>query len=167
MFIIPTLLSLSRIPLAFCFLFERPALRMAAIILALISDGLDGYLARKYRQTTQFGAIIDPITDKFFVVMALYVLVGEQRLTLLEALLLLCRDYAVCVFSLYLYCSDNLSKYRIQAILSGKITTALQAALLLLCVWGVSIPQTTYLVFLLLGLVAFGELWLSKRKCLS
>lgn len=48
-------------------------------IIALITDLLDGYLARKLNQITEFGKIIDPLADKFFVfglVFGLYI-VGE------------------------------------------------------------------------------------------
>ena len=42
-------------------------LRFAAIIVFLVSaasDGLDGYIARRYKQRSELGAILDPIADK-------------------------------------------------------------------------------------------------------
>lgn len=46
--------------------------------LAAITDWLDGYVARKYDQTTPFGAFLDPVADKLMVVIALLLLVGEH-----------------------------------------------------------------------------------------
>lgn len=50
---------------------------VAAIIfsLAAITDWADGYVARKYNQTTPFGAFLDPVADKLMVVVALVLLV--------------------------------------------------------------------------------------------
>jgi CDP-diacylglycerol--glycerol-3-phosphate 3-phosphatidyltransferase len=42
--------------------------------LATVTDGLDGYLARKYHQQTELGAILDPLADKFLLLSALVVL---------------------------------------------------------------------------------------------
>ncbi len=46
--------------------------------LAAITDWVDGYLARKLGQMTEFGAFLDPVADKLMVVIALVLLV-EQR----------------------------------------------------------------------------------------
>ncbi|HBZ18275.1 MAG TPA: CDP-diacylglycerol--glycerol-3-phosphate 3-phosphatidyltransferase, partial [Betaproteobacteria bacterium] len=42
--------------------------------LAAITDWLDGFLARKFNQTTQFGAFLDPVADKLMVTTALVIL---------------------------------------------------------------------------------------------
>lgn len=42
-------------------------LRLAALatfIIAAVSDGLDGFIARRFHQRSQFGAVIDPLADK-------------------------------------------------------------------------------------------------------
>ncbi|MEZ5566428.1 MAG: CDP-diacylglycerol--glycerol-3-phosphate 3-phosphatidyltransferase [Gammaproteobacteria bacterium] len=52
----------------------RPAAAMV-FLLAAITDGLDGYLARRLRQTSQFGAFLDPVADKLIVSTALILLV--------------------------------------------------------------------------------------------
>ena len=47
------------------------------LIIAAISDGLDGYFARKLNQVSDFGKVIDPIADKIFLSVSLYLLVGD------------------------------------------------------------------------------------------
>lgn len=42
---------------------------------AALTDWLDGYIARKFDQTTPFGAFLDPVADKLMVVVALVLLV--------------------------------------------------------------------------------------------
>lgn len=44
--------------------------------IAAITDWLDGYVARKYDQSTPFGAFLDPVADKLMVAVALVLLVG-------------------------------------------------------------------------------------------
>ena len=75
---LPNLLSLLRILLIplFVLLFYMPMqwtnwLCAAVFGLAGVTDWLDGYLARKWNQTTPFGAFIDPVADKLMVVVAL------------------------------------------------------------------------------------------------
>lgn len=82
-FNIPTLLTLFRVVLipffvlAFYLPFEWAPLLCALIfVVAAITDWFDGFLARRWKQTTRFGAFLDPVADKVMVAMAL-VLVAE------------------------------------------------------------------------------------------
>lgn len=75
-----TLLRIVLIPL-FVVVFYLPfkwAHFAAAMIfsVAAITDWLDGYVARKYNQSTPFGAFLDPVADKLMVAIALLLLVG-------------------------------------------------------------------------------------------
>lgn len=67
-------------------------------LLACITDFLDGYVARAYQQTTQFGSFLDPIADKLLVASTILLLVGFDRikgLSLLPAIIILCREILV------------------------------------------------------------------------
>jgi CDP-diacylglycerol--glycerol-3-phosphate 3-phosphatidyltransferase len=55
---------------------EQEIAAAVLFILASITDGLDGYLARKRKQITTMGMLLDPIADKIMVTAALVALVG-------------------------------------------------------------------------------------------
>ncbi len=81
---IPNILTVLRLlaapAVAVMFLyFTRPWADWFALVLfvsAAVTDWLDGYLARSWKQTTKLGAMLDPIADKAMVVIALMVIVG-------------------------------------------------------------------------------------------
>lgn len=83
-FNIPTLLTLLRVVLipffvlAFYLPFEWAPLVCALIfIVAAITDWFDGWLARRWKQTTRFGAFLDPVADKVMVAIALVLVAGH------------------------------------------------------------------------------------------
>jgi cardiolipin synthase len=63
--------------------------------LAAITDAFDGFLARRYGQTSQLGAFLDPVADKLMVCAALVVLLGLGRIDALVALVIIGREIAV------------------------------------------------------------------------
>lgn len=70
--LIPNLLTIARIIFIIPSLYflEKPDLLLAIVFVSfvLITDFLDGYLARKLNQTSSLGALLDPIADKLVVV---------------------------------------------------------------------------------------------------
>jgi cardiolipin synthase len=92
--LVPSLLSLSRLPLAvaFCLTLKRPAVALFVLALAGLSDGLDGDYARKLGQATPTGAVVDGVTDKLFVGTVVVALVVRGTFSLPEALVLALRE---------------------------------------------------------------------------
>lgn len=64
-------------------------------IAVALTDWADGYLARKLNQTSSFGAFLDPVADKFLVCAALLVLLEQQRVDALVALVIVGREIAI------------------------------------------------------------------------
>lgn len=161
---LPNVLSFLRLPLAFLFLFEDSQYRALAIVFALITDGLDGFLARRYSLTSKLGTLLDPLTDKFFVLFALVVFISEGQLTLGEAITMGCRDIALLFFGLYLVGSGNLKKVHFRSIWCGKVSTCLQLMVLFGLTYHFYIPVYVYGSFMVLGVLAFFELYLSNEN---
>ena len=76
---VATILTISRIvfiPLiVFFFILDDGKYRDISayiFLLALITDYLDGFVARNFNQTTAFGAFLDPIADKLLVVITIF-----------------------------------------------------------------------------------------------
>jgi CDP-diacylglycerol--glycerol-3-phosphate 3-phosphatidyltransferase len=64
-------------------------------VLAAITDWLDGYLARRLKQTSAFGAFLDPVADKLMVAAALIMLVELGRVDALVAVIIIGREIAI------------------------------------------------------------------------
>ena len=73
-------------------------IRLSAYILAVfaaLTDLLDGYLARKYNQISDFGALMDPLADKIFVTGAMLILVEYRLMPAVVVFAVLSREFMV------------------------------------------------------------------------
>lgn len=152
-------LSLVRAPLAFLFLQDNSTLRIIAILLAMFTDSIDGYLARRSQSESRLGAILDPAMDKFFVYFAVAALFLENKLTGWEIASMLSRDAFLCLYGLIMLASGRFKEIRIRAIRWGKITTALQFIVLISLVLNIYFPWYLFAGFALMGWLAFLELF--------
>ncbi len=164
MLTISNTLSLLRIPAALLFLVDNVYVRLSAIALAMLSDCLDGYLARKRKTVTQLGAVLDPMMDKFFNFFVLTVLVFEHQLELWQMAAIISRDFFLCIFALYLSLVRAWDKYRCRSYFWGKLTTVCQFLVVILIVTGVVIPDFVLLLFIPLGIFTTLELYLGYRQ---
>ena len=164
-------LSFIRAPLAFLFLQESTTLRLLAILLAMLTDSIDGYLARRSRSTSRFGAILDPAMDKFFVYFAMAVFYLEGGMSPLEMSAMLSRDFFLILYGILMVLGGKWRDVVFRAIRWGKVTTSLQFIVLIALTLQISVPWLVYASFLVMGLLAFIELlqimnpfWASSRK---
>jgi CDP-diacylglycerol--glycerol-3-phosphate 3-phosphatidyltransferase len=111
--------------------------RLAAILtfgLAALSDGLDGYIARKYNQRSQLGAILDPLADKLLLVSGILLLSFNNEPWLPQTPLWLVgtivgRDMLMLLGLIVIYYSCG--KVNVRPILVGKLATVLQMTVVL------------------------------------
>lgn len=129
---IPNVISLSRLVLAAAFVAAPdPRARVLLIVLASISDFLDGWMARRSGETTRWGALIDPIADRAFVFTAICVYLAEGAVTRGQFFVFLARDIATALGFLVARLVSWLRPVEFKARMSGKIVTVFQLALLL------------------------------------
>lgn len=124
---IPNLLSYSRLVLAAGFVVSVETDTRAGLIgAAAISDFLDGWLARKVRVTSRYGAMLDAATDRAFVltVVATFLFAGE--LSTSAYFILIMRDLATAVGFVVARTIPWLRPVEFKARTLGKLVTVLQ-----------------------------------------
>ncbi len=118
---------------AIYYLPHRDYLRFVALgifFLAIITDVIDGYVARRHHQKTTAGAILDPLADKFLLVSAfvclfrLTSLAGPYQIPISILLIVLSRDAILLVGSMVIYLVNG--QIDIVPTLWGKTTTFFQ-----------------------------------------
>lgn len=74
---------------------ERNLATTVVFVVAAITDWIDGYLARKWNQTSPFGAFLDPVADKLMVCTALVALIELGRLDPIIGLIIIGREITI------------------------------------------------------------------------
>ena len=133
---------------------------MSIFALAAITDGLDGYLARRWGETSAFGAFLDPVADKLMVAAALIMLVELGRAEAYLAIIIIGREIAISALREWM---AQLGRARNVAVaFIGKIKTVAQmTALIALLLWENVIPgiSTPLLGTFALWMAAILTLW--------
>ena len=89
---IPLIVGIFYLPLAEP---ARNLMATALFVAVAATDWLDGYLARKLKQESAFGAFLDPVADKILVCAALLILLQLDRVNALVALVIIGREIAI------------------------------------------------------------------------
>lgn len=90
--------------------------------IASLTDGIDGYIARKNNLVTNLGIFLDPIADKLLVMSALLALLVKNKIGILVVVIVLSREFIVTAFRL-VASSESIV---ISANILGKSKTMLQ-----------------------------------------
>ncbi len=124
---IPNLLSCSRLVLAAGFVVTGATeARVGLIGVAAATDFLDGWLARRVRATSRWGALLDPIADRVFVLTVVGTFLFTGKLSTSEYFILLMRDLATAVGFLVARVIPWLRAVEFKARVLGKVVTVLQ-----------------------------------------
>lgn len=144
---IPNIITIARIisviPVAWCLWIGSYNIALILLVLAGLSDGLDGFLARRYNWFTRLGALLDPVADKLFIVSIMLVFGFKGFLPWWIVWLIFGRDMLIMSGAvLYRWVTGALE---MKPLFISKVNTVLQLILLaatLLHVGFYALPQT-------------------------
>lgn len=125
---LPNLITFSRILLAFLFIpiFLRHdyCLSLVIFFIASISDFFDGYLARKFKVTSKFGAMLDPIADKVLMFFSYLLFAYEKIIPAYLAAIVIFRDQLI--ITVVIICLLKKVDLKFSPLMSSKINTTIQ-----------------------------------------
>jgi cardiolipin synthase len=101
-------------------------------IIAMLTDYLDGYLARKLKQESSFGAFLDPVADKAIVATSLVLLVHLGRTYVIAAIVIIIREIAISALREWMAQLGKLKNVAVAYI--GKLKTAAQMFAIMLLI---------------------------------
>jgi len=133
---------------------------MGIFAFAAITDWADGYLARRWGQTSAFGAFLDPVADKLIVVAALIMLVWLGRANAWLAIIIIGREIAISALREWMAQLGQAKSVAVAFI--GKVKTVAQiTAIIALLLYQPLIPgiDTVWLGTVALWVAAILTLW--------
>ncbi|PID42056.1 MAG: CDP-alcohol phosphatidyltransferase [Proteobacteria bacterium] len=173
---IPNILTIGRIilvlPIVVSICFESFRQALLLFLIAGVSDGVDGYLARRFDWKSRFGSIADPLADKLLLVSSYLAITAVGLVDWWLALIVLGRDFVILVGAgLYHY---FYGRYEITPSLLGKSSTLCQIVYVLVVImYAAQWPMPELAVQSGKWLVAFislasglAYLWVWGRKAL-
>ena len=127
----------------------------------MFSDGVDGFLARRFAWTSRLGAILDPLADKGMILAALFALVLAGLLPAWLLLLSLARDFSIVALATH-YNFFVRPGFVPRPSLFGKLHTVMEATLILVVIleawqgWGLDMMRDVLLVIVALSTLVSG-----------
>jgi CDP-diacylglycerol--glycerol-3-phosphate 3-phosphatidyltransferase len=127
---------------------------ITVFLLAALSDGLDGYVARRYNQRSSLGVILDPIADKGLLLSGIITLSISNwsqvdphygKFPAWFPVLVITRDVVILIGSAVLHILNG--TVRVRPSWTGKVATVLQMAAIAWVMLQMRIPPLIYVVF--------------------
>ena len=145
---VPNQITLLRLGFLPCFLilisYEQYKWALLVQVLAGLSDGIDGLLARSLNQRSSLGAYLDPIADKLLLSSSFIILAFKQKLAWWLTILILSRDVLILIVAAVIIL---ISGYRpFPPSILGKLTTLLQIILVFAVVFAAAYPDPRLVV---------------------
>lgn len=153
LFLLPIFIVLFYLPYSWA-----PFVAAFVFWLAAITDALDGYAARKLKQSTRFGAFLDPVADKLMVTTALVLLVdqsGSIWLTI-PALFMIGRE--IVISALREWMAEIGKRGAVAVSWIGKYKTAAQMVAIIGLIWQAN-DLMVYAAYVLLYVAAVLTFW--------
>jgi cardiolipin synthase len=140
-----TLLRLGFLPFFLILIsYEHYKWALLVQVLAGLSDGIDGLLARSLNQRSSLGAYLDPIADKLLLSSSFIILAFKQKLAWWLTILVLSRDILILIVAVVIIL---IAGYRpFPPSLLGKFTTAFQIILVFAIVLAAAYPDPRLMV---------------------
>lgn len=151
-----TLLRVAMIPifLLVLYLFQSTLgsyIATSIFIVASLTDWLDGYIARKYNMTTDFGKFMDPLADKLLVTAALIYFVEVNRLSAIVVIIIVSREFIISGFRLVAALNNKV----IAASVWGKIKTSITMVMIIVLLVHLNNPVAEFIEVILVFLATF------------
>ena len=139
---------------------------LVVFIAASLTDYVDGHIARKHNQVSDFGKFLDPLADKLLVVAAMVMFCQWGRFPAWALMLVLTREFAVTGLRLVAVQKGVV----IAAGWSGKVKTA--STMIGLCVW-MGFPEICWIGYVVTAVIVLTTLYsgieyfVQNRNCLE
>ncbi len=146
---IPNIISVFRIflviPVIYYMWQDNWQIAFLLMLLAGISDGLDGYIARTFHWESELGATLDPIADKVLLV-CIFIVLGIKGIVPQWLVVLIISRDAIIVTGLILY-KLMTNELKINTLFISKVNTSLLIILVLLHMFNLAISPVSELLF--------------------
>ena len=132
--LIPLVVGVFFLPDHWMTLHDRGLCATVVFIVAALTDWFDGYLARRWNQTSAFGAFLDPVADKLMVAGALLLLVQLGRTSSVIALVIIGREITISALREWMAQIGASKSVAVSSI--GKVKTAAQMVAIPMLLYG-------------------------------
>jgi cardiolipin synthase len=140
-----TILRIVFIPIFIIALLQKQAVAAAVIFtLTIMTDALDGFIARRHKQKTPLGSFLDPMADKLLMFSTFLTLTYLKIIPLWIFVVILSRDILIVLGWIVMYLITGSTE--IKPRLLGKVTTIFQMVTLWLILLGIPAPTTSKLL---------------------
>ena len=158
-----TLLRIASVPFIIILLFNNSyELTLWLFILAGLSDGLDGFIAKRYGCVTKLGTMLDPLADKCLLVASFVMLSYQDYLPFWVTVIVVFRD--LIIVGGVLFVTLLIGKIALKPLLISKVNTVAQIFLVLITLLNLAYPyfmqgiDWSFLFFLVAGTSIFSGL---------
>lgn len=163
---IPLIVGVYHLPLP---LAEMNLLASVLFVVVALTDWADGWLARRLNQTSAFGALLDPVADKFLVCASLLILLELGRVNALISLVIIGREIAISALREWM---AQIGASRSVAVhMVGKLKTAAQMGAIVLLLLDGPLPGGmfharelgTWLIYIAAALTIWSMVYYLKK----